>query len=135
MERETLTIKVEGKDPKQLLRRALIQLIHFGIKEGTIYYTGNWHEPASDEDKSYGRYNGITHRHDCGVERELLHILTKWQDHLFEFTKDDGELWATGVQPIVKTLGSYEHEWFDEEDGLEDKVVDLTVHSKFAKYK
>ena len=135
MEIEKLTIKVEGEHAGELIEGTLVQLIHWGIEIGAIHYTGTWHEPATDEDISYGRYGGTNHRHYCELERYLHKILTEYQDKFFQFSKYDGELLATGIQPIVETLGSYDHECFDEEDGLEDKVVDLTVHSKFAKYK
>ena len=135
MEKQRLIIKVEGENTEAIIRRTLIQLLHYGIKNDCIYYTGNWHEPATDEEINCGRHYGTNHRHVCDVEKQLYYLLTKGQDSLFQFMKEDGEFWAVDVHPIVETLGSYEHEWFDEEDGSEDKVVDLTVHSKFAKYK
>ena len=132
---DKLTITVQGENTNLLIRKTLIQLLRFGIVDGDMYYTGNWHEPATDDERNCGRYYGTKHSHDCTVQRELYGLLTKYQDNFFKFNKADGELHANDVHDIVKTLGSYKIDWDIVEDESDEKVVDLTVHSKFAKYK
>ena len=135
MEKVRLKIEVEGETPKEIIHKTLITLLRYCLHDSDIFYTGNWHEPPTNDERNCGRCYGTKHRHSCDVEIQLNKILTTHQDALFEFKLMDDLYYAIGVKPGVEALGTYEHEWFDEEDKSDDQVVDLTVHSKFAKYK
>ena len=123
LRKKKFTIEIEAHEGMDYLRKLILIAVHEEKKIcGTDSITGQWTEAPNDEN---GNYHHKIHTETCEVIRYA-------KRHLREHYEYDDQGSITNdvfYERINKAVR------FTEEDISDDNVTDLTVHSKFAKYK
>ena len=117
------TIEIESYSPMDYLRKLIVIAVHEEKRIcGTDSVRGQWTEEPNDEN---GNYHKKIHTETCYVIRFAKEHLQRNYEYDDQGSVIDDEY----IERINKRVT------FTEEDISDDNVTDLTVHSKFAKYK